>query len=56
MVIDRLQLYIFLTVTIVGTAAILIGAPHIFESIDQDEIKERILSSTDGIGYNSWTV
>ena len=50
MVIDRLQLYIFLTVTIVGTAAILIGAPHVFDSIDQDEIKERILGSTDGIG------
>lgn len=49
MVIDRLQLYIFLTVTIVGTAAILVGAPHIFESVDQDEIKERILISTDGI-------
>lgn len=44
MVIDRLQLYVFLAVTIVGTASILVGAPHIFESVDQDEIKERINS------------
>jgi len=50
MVIDRLQLYIFLAVTIVGTASILVGAPHIFDSIDQAKIKDRILSSMDGIG------
>lgn len=24
------------------------GAPHIFDSIDQDELKERILNSMDG--------
>jgi len=38
MVIDRLQLYVFLAVTMVGTASILVGAPHIFDSIDQDDI------------------
>jgi len=42
MVIDRLQLCIFLAVTITGTASILINAPHIFEFVDQDEIKRRI--------------
>ena len=53
MVIDRLQLYVFLAVTMVGTASILVGAPHIFESVDQDEIKNRILDSMDGNGYNT---
>lgn len=43
MVIDRLQLYIFLAVTIGGTIAILISAPHIFEYVDQDEIKRSIM-------------
>ena len=50
MVIDRLQLYVFLAVTMVGTASILVGAPHIFESVDQDEVRDRILRSTDGVG------
>ena len=36
MVIDRLQLFIFLAVTIGGTIGILIDAPHIFEFIDQE--------------------
>jgi nicotinic acetylcholine receptor, invertebrate len=45
MVIDRLQLYIFLAVTIGGTVGILIHAPHIFEFVDQDEIKQRIMGS-----------
>jgi len=49
MVIDRLQLYIFLAVTISGTLGILIHAPHIFEYIDQEEIKNRLISSQDGI-------
>ena len=43
MVIDRLQLYLFLAVTIGGTIAILISAPHIFEYVDQDEIKREIM-------------
>ena len=38
MVIDRLQLYIFLAVTIGGTIGILMAAPHIFEYVDQDKI------------------
>nr|AWJ68152.1 putative nicotinic acetylcholine receptor 1 [Hirudo verbana] len=45
MVIDRLQLYIFVAVTIGGTVGILISAPHIFEFVDQDEIKRNILGS-----------
>ena len=48
MVIDRLQLYVFLAVTMVGTASILVGAPHI-DSVDQDEIKKRILSSMNDV-------
>ena len=51
MVIDRLQLYVFLAVTMVGTASILVGAPHIFESVDQEIIKDQIIHSTDGVGY-----
>ena len=47
MVIDRLQLYIFLAVGIGGTLGIIVSAPHIFESIDQDEIKRRIIGSND---------
>ena len=46
MVIDRLQLYIFLAVTIGGTVGILIHAPHIFDFVDQDEIKQRIMGSS----------
>ena len=42
MVIDRLQLYIFVAVTIGGTAGILINSPHIFDYVDQDAIKARI--------------
>ena len=41
-VIDRLLLYIFLIVTIGGTAGLLLKAPHIFESINQDEIIRRL--------------
>ena len=48
MVIDRLQLYIFVLVTIGGTAGILINSPHIFDYVDQDEIKERILGTANG--------
>ncbi|ESO00202.1 hypothetical protein HELRODRAFT_176038 [Helobdella robusta] len=47
-VIDRLQLIIFLIVTIAGTAAILFNAPHIFEFVDQEEIRKRIMDSSDG--------
>ena len=53
MVIDRLQLYMFLAVTMVGTASILVGAPHIFDSIDQDDITKQILASNDGVGYST---
>jgi len=49
MVIDRLQLYVFLAVTISGTLGILIHAPHVFEYIDQDDVKNRLISSQHGI-------
>ncbi|KAI0213556.1 Acetylcholine receptor subunit beta-like 1 [Lamellibrachia satsuma] len=47
MVIDRLQLYIFVAVTIGGTAGILINSPHIFDYVDQDAIKRRITGMPD---------
>ena len=46
MVIDRLQLCIFLAVTVTGTASILINAPHIFEFVDQDDIKRSVTTIT----------
>jgi nicotinic acetylcholine receptor len=45
MVIDRLQLFIFLAVTIGGSVGILMYAPHIFDFVDQDEVKARIMGS-----------
>jgi len=41
-VLDRVQLYVFLVVTVVGSALLLTNAPHIFEFVDQDEIKRRL--------------
>jgi nicotinic acetylcholine receptor, invertebrate len=49
MVIDRLQLYVFLAVTVGGTIGILCHAPHIFEYIDQEDIRNRLVSSHDGV-------
>ena len=46
MVIDRLQLYVFLSVTIGGTVGILINAPHIFEYIDQKEVIDSLNGNT----------
>ncbi|CAG5124023.1 unnamed protein product, partial [Candidula unifasciata] len=37
-VLDRLFLFIFLFVTLCGTASILLNAPHILEFVDQDKI------------------
>lgn len=37
-VIDRLLLYIFLVITVGGTVGVLLKAPHIFESVKQDDI------------------
>ena len=48
MVIDRLQLYIFLAVTIAGTVAILINAPHIFEYVDQEKVIAALKDSKNG--------
>ena len=42
-VLDRLLLIIFLTVTVSGTAAILLNAPHILEYVDQDTIINNLL-------------
>ncbi len=48
MVIDRLQLYIFLAVTIGGTVGILINAPHIFQYVDQAQIIDALKDSQNG--------
>jgi nicotinic acetylcholine receptor len=48
MVIDRLQLYIFLAVTVAGTVGILINAPHIYEYIDQDTMIAALKASKNG--------
>ncbi|KAL8602197.1 hypothetical protein ACOMHN_022711 [Nucella lapillus] len=42
-VLDRLLLYIFLTVTLCGTLAVLMSAPHILEYVDQDKIIKQLL-------------
>ena len=38
MVVDRLQLIVFMLITIGGTIGILINAPNIMSQIDQDEV------------------
>lgn len=48
MVIDRLQLYIFLAVTVAGTVGILINAPHIYEYVDQDTVIAALKNSKNG--------
>ena len=55
MVIDRLQLYIFLAVTVVGSisilinaSSILINAPHIYTYVDQDSVIAGLRDSTNG--------
>ncbi|CAL1529245.1 unnamed protein product [Lymnaea stagnalis] len=42
-VLDRLLLLIFLLVTLIGTAGILLNAPHILEYVDQDQIIQGLL-------------
>jgi nicotinic acetylcholine receptor len=44
LVIDRLQLYIFFSVTVIGTALILFDAPHIFEFVDQQEKLKKLIA------------
>ena len=34
-------------VTVLGSAALLTNAPHIFEFVDQDEIKRRLTSQNE---------
>ncbi len=48
LVLDRLQLYLFLAIIIAGTVGILIHAPHIFDFIDQEKIVDLIKESQDG--------
>ena len=55
MVIDRLQLYIFLAVTITGTVGILINAPHIFEYVDQEKVIESLKGSKYGKLEEIWS-
>ncbi|KAH9499310.1 Acetylcholine receptor subunit beta-like 1 [Bulinus truncatus] len=42
-VLDRLLLIVFLLVTLVGTAGILLNAPHILEFVDQDKIIQNVM-------------
>lgn len=42
LVIDRLQLYLFFSVTVIGTACILLRAPYIFDFVDQQEILRKL--------------
>lgn len=44
LVIDRLQLYIFFSVTVIGTAFILFDAPHIFEFVDQQDYLRKLIA------------
>lgn len=45
LVIDRLQLYIFFSVTVIGTAYILFDAPHIFQFVDQQKILRELIEN-----------
>ncbi|KAI8777775.1 acetylcholine receptor subunit beta 1, partial [Biomphalaria glabrata] len=42
-VLDRLLLIVFLLVTLIGTASILLNAPHILEYVDQDKIIQNVM-------------
>lgn len=44
-VIDRVQLVIFVTVTIFVTIGLLLNAPYILEYVDQDEIIKKYSNS-----------
>ena len=45
LVIDRLQLFIFFSVTMIGTAWILLRAPNIFKFVDQQEILNKLIKT-----------
>jgi nicotinic acetylcholine receptor len=45
LVIDRLLLIIFFSVTVIGTALILFNAPHIFQFVDQQEILSQLIKA-----------
>lgn len=42
MIIDRLLLYVFFGITVGGSIGILLSAPHVFESVDQDAELNRL--------------
>ena len=42
LIVDRLLLYIYAIVTLAGTLAILMYAPHIFTDFDQKAFKEKM--------------
>lgn len=46
LVIDRVQMLIFLAATLAGSIGLLTNAPHVFVYIDQDEIKNKLTSRT----------
>jgi nicotinic acetylcholine receptor, invertebrate len=45
LVIDRIMLYIFFSVTVIGTAFILFDAPYIFEFVDQQAYLDKLISA-----------
>lgn len=45
LVIDRIMLYIFFSVTVIGTALILFDAPHIFEFVDQQSYLDKLIAA-----------
>ena len=47
------MLIIFLLITFGGTVGILINAPHIFETVDQEQVLKKIRESDYGIGYGA---
>ena len=47
LVIDRLQLFIFFMVTVIGTAWILFDVPHIFENLDQQERLKKLIAENE---------
>jgi nicotinic acetylcholine receptor len=53
-VVDRLQLYIFLAITLGGTIRILANAPNIFEYVDQPAVIEKIRYANGHAEKFSW--
>ena len=43
MVIDRFLLYVFFGITLGGTMGVLLSAPTVFESVDQQAVLQRLI-------------